>query len=307
MNLYYGNYNKTETLNWSVDSQSLVKPTARIMQTTWTYGCTPNENHDYFAFRTDTSTNVYTFFNKTFNNKKLSLGDKLLKKHYLLSFTKLKNGDLTDKKVTEVTNEFSDGLYSVEPVKNPEIDKYIIDFFYSIPALNPNYCSDPQETNGTIRIDFNYTPDYRNKEEYNNLFNQKYSLYKNQNIKTMNEMELNYYIFSSSKLGWINCDYFWETKDEKIDYVIKVDPNSKPNIKLIFKQAKSIMAGNLEGDKYIFRNVPIDNGIKIVAVAFKGSQPLLSVSETKTSKQIFDKFQYKDFTITELERQLNNP
>jgi hypothetical protein len=34
---------------------------------------------------------------------------------------------------------------------------------------------------------------------------------------------------------------------------------------------------------------------------------LLSVSETKTSKQIFDKFQYKDFTITELERQLNNP
>lgn len=67
------------------------------------------------------------------------------------------------------------------------------------------------------------------------------------------------------------------------------------------------MAGNLEGDKYIFKNVPIDQEIKIVAVAFNGSKPLLSVSETKTSKQIFDKFQYADFTITDLERQLNNP
>lgn len=123
----------------------------------------------------------------------------------------------------------------------------------------------------------------------------------------MNEAELNYFIFSSSKLGWINCDYFWETKDEKIDYIVKVNPDSKPNIKIIFKDAKSIMTGSIEGDKYIFKNVPIDKKIKIVAVTFKGSKPMLSVAETKTGRQIFDKFQYTDFTITDLEKQLNTP
>ncbi|MBA4197614.1 MAG: hypothetical protein C0459_08680 [Chitinophaga sp.] len=304
MNLYFGSKDKDENINWNIDTQSILKPTAKINETSWTYSCTWKEEQDYFTFRDDTAMNLHLYFSKTFDNKKLSLGDKLLKKNYLFSFTKTKNGDLIDKKVTEVADEY----FSTKPVETPEIDKYVIQFFNSIPALNPNFCKDaPDKTQGSIRIGFNYLPDYRNKEDYNNLFNQKYSVFKNQKIKTMNEAELNYYIFSSSKLGWINCDFFWETKDEKIDYIVKVNPNSKPNIKLIFKQAKSIMAGNLEGDKYIFKNVPIDQEIKIVAVAFNGSKPLLSVSETKTSKQIFDKFQYADFTITDLERQLNNP
>jgi len=304
VNLYYGNNDKDGNVTWNIDTQSILKPTAKINGTSWSYSCTWKEKEDYFTFRDDTTMNLHTYFSKTFDNKELSLGDKLLKKNYLFSFTKTKNGDLVDRKITEVT----DGYLSTEPVKNPEIDKYVIQFFNNIPALNPNFCKDaPDKTQGSIRIGFSYTPDYRNKEDYNNLFNHKYSVFKNQNIKTMNEAELNYYIFSSSKLGWINCDYFWQTEVEKIDYIVKVDPNSKPNIKLVFKQAKSIMTGSLEGDKYIFKNVPIDNEIKIVAVTFNGSKPLLSVSETKTSKQIFDNFQYKDFTITDLERQLNNP
>lgn len=307
MNLYFGNSTEDGNVTWNIDTQSILKPIAKIKQTTWTTGCTPAENDEYFTLRDDANMNLYSLFDKVFDNKKLSLGVKLLKKNYLFSFKKLKNGNLAEKEITDVSTKFSDGLYSTDPIKDPEIDKYIIDFFNSIPALMPDNCIDPLDTYGSIRIEFIYTPGYANDTNYNNLFNQKYSVFKNENIKTMNEAELNYYIFSSSKLGWINCDYFWETKDEKIDYVVKVDPNSKPNIKLVFKQAKSIMTGNLEGDNYIFKNVPVDQEIKIVAVTFKGSKPLLGVSETKTSKQIFDKFQYKDFTITDLERQLNNP
>jgi len=304
MNLYFGTIDKNDNVRWNIDTQSILKPTAKINGTSWTYSCTYKEEEDYFTFRDDTTMNLHTFFSKTFDNKKLSLGDKLLKKNYLFSFTKTKDGDLIDKKVTEVSDEY----FSAEPVKNPEIDKYVIQFFNSIPALNPKFCKDsPDKTEGSIRTGFSYIPDYRNKDDYNNLFNQKYSVFKNQNIKTINEAELNYYIFSASKLGWINCDYFWETKDEKIDYIVKVDPDSKPNIKLVFKEAKSIMSGNMEGDKYIFKNVPINKDIKIIAVIFNGGKPSLSVAETKTGRQIFDKFQYRDFTITDLEKQLSTP
>jgi len=304
MNLYFGNTDKDDNMKWNIDTQSILKPIAKINGTSWTYSCTHKEEEDFFTFRDDTTMDLHTFFSKTFDNKKLTLGDKLLKKNYLFSFTKTKKGDLIDKKVTEVADEY----FSIEPVKSPEIDKYVIQFLNSVPALNPNFCKDsPDKTEGSIRIGFSYISDYRNKDDYNNLFNQKYSVFKNQSIKTMNEAELNYYIFSASKLGWINCDYFWEIKDEKIDYIVKIDPDSKPNIKLVFKEAKSIMAGSMEGDKYIFKNVPIDKEIKIVAVTFKGSKPMLSIAETRTGRQIFDKLKYKDFTISDLEKQLNTP
>jgi hypothetical protein len=44
-----------------------------------------------------------------------------------------------------------------------------------------------------------------------------------------------------------------------------------------------------------------------VAISFKGSKPLLSISSTKTEKQIFDKLEYKEFALADLEKQLNAP
>jgi hypothetical protein len=304
MNLFYGESSKEGSVNWRLDSQSILKPTAVIAGTGWSYACDTNEEEDFFSFRDDTSKNVFTYFSESFDNGKLTLGDKLLKKYYLFSFTKSANGELTNKKIIEVAQPY----YGAASVKNPEIDPYVIQFFNSIPALNPIFCKDRKvKTEGDIRINFGYVPDYKNKEEYNRLFNQKYASFKNSTVKTVNDAELNYYVFSCSKLGWINCDYFWETPDEKIDYIVKVDPSVKSDVKLVFQNAKSIMAGSLEGDKCLFRNVPINQAVKVVAIKYKGNHPLLAVSETKTSKQPFVNLQYRDFALTDLEKQLNTP
>lgn len=258
MNLFYGNTDKNGNTTWSIDTASILKPIAHIGLTSWRYSCISNEREDFFRFRDDTTLNLHTYFNKVFDNSQLTLGDKLLGKNFSFSFTKAPNGDLLNKKITEVTaDNFNDN-----PVKDPEIDKYVIQFFNSIPALNPHFCKDaPLDLGGSIRISFSYFPNYRNSKEYNNLFNQKYSAFKNQAIQTINEAELHYYIFSASKLDWINCDYFWETPGEKIDYLIKVAPSSNPDIKLVFKQAKSIMTGVLQGDYFVFKNVPIGQAI----------------------------------------------
>ena len=151
------------------------------------------------------------------------------------------------------------------------------------------------------------TSDSLGNENYNKKFSKKYKAFKNSAITSINAAELNYYIFSSAKLGWINCDFFWEVPDEKIDYYVKTNPELKPNIKLVFKQAKSILAGALEGDKYVFKNVPINQEIKIVAITFEGSKPVMAVIETKTGKQVFNKLDYKPFSVSDLEKQLNTP
>jgi hypothetical protein len=151
------------------------------------------------------------------------------------------------------------------------------------------------------------TTDSLENENYNKNFNKKYNAFKNSAITSINADELNHYILSSAKLGWINCDYFWEVPDEKTDYYVKVNPELKPSIKIVFKQAKSILGGELEGDKYVFKNVPLNQEIKIVAITFEGTKPLMAIAETKTGKKIFDRLDYKPFSVSDLEKQLNTP
>jgi hypothetical protein len=67
------------------------------------------------------------------------------------------------------------------------------------------------------------------------------------------------------------------------------------------------MTGTLSDNQYIFKNVPLNEAVKIVAITFKGNQPLLGIARTTTTKKIFDQFQYKAFTIAELEKELNTP
>jgi hypothetical protein len=313
MNLFYANNNNgSQTIDWKLDSITLLKPTAYMsgwMTTGYVGGDTSGKGGFYFKGQKEEG--IYDYFYKNFDNSKLqATREDLQNKLYEAAFIVTKQGNITNIKITEE-------IYDTSGKRIPSTgkpDPYFYKYMNQIPTLEPFYMDygngdlRPFDAKCSFYISMGlFPPDYRNNESYNRVFNQKYNAFKNNAIESMNEAELNFYIFSSSKLGWINCDFFWETKDEKIDYIVKADPQSKPNIKLVFKKAKSILTGTLDGDKYIFKNVPINQDIKIVAITFKGSKPLLSISLTKTGKQIFDKFDYKDFALTDLEKQLNTP
>lgn len=312
MNLFYANNNGNDAIDWKLDSVTLLKPTAYMsgwMTTGYVGGDTSRTGGFYFKGQKEDG--IYDYFYKKFDNSKLqATKEDLQKKVYEAEFVVNKQGNITNIKITEVVY---DTLGKRIPSKDKP-DPYFYEYMKQIPTLEPFYEDygngdmRPFDANCSFYISMGlFPPDYRNNESYNKLFNQKYSSFKSSTIVSMNDVELNYYIFSSAKLGWINCDFYWEVKDEKIDYVVKADPQSKPNIKLVFKEAKSILTGTLEGDKYVFKNVPINQDIKIVAITFKGSKPLLSVSLTKIDKKMFYKFDYKEFALTDLEKQLNTP
>lgn len=50
------------------------------------------------------------------------------------------------------------------------------------------------------------------------------------------------YIMSMTKLGWINCDRFYETK-EPVKFLVKADSVEKTFVALIFKDMKSVLPG----------------------------------------------------------------
>lgn len=306
MNLFYANNNGDDPIDWKLDSVTLLKPTGYMSgwsHTGYAYGDTTKSG---FYFKGEKEDRIYDYFYKNFDNTKLQPTNITSDKTYSVDFIVSKQGKITDLKIEEEQFDSSGKKITLKT----KVDPYFYTYIKNLPLLEPycDYDGNPFDSECSFYINMGfYPPDYRSNESYNKTFIEKYGVFKNNTITSMNDLELNYYIFSSSKLGWINCDFFWETKDEKIDYIVKADPQSKPNIKLVFKEAKSILTGTLDGDKYIFKNVPINQDVKIVAISFKGSKPLLSISLTKTNKQTFDKFDYKEFALTDLEKQLNTP
>jgi hypothetical protein len=312
VNLFYANSNGNEPIDWQLDSVSLLRPTA-FMHGWMTIGYVGGDTSRAggFYFKGQKKDGIYDYFYKNFDNTKLQAtkGD-LQNKEYEAKFIVNKQGKITNIRITE---EIYDTSGKWIPSKGKP-DPYFYKYMEQVPALEPFYSYDgtgelkPFDADCSFYISMGlFPPDFRNNESYNKIFNQKYRAFKNKAIESMNDAELNYYIFSSARLGWINCDFFWEVTGEKIDYIVRANPQSRPNIKLVFKEAKSILTGTLDGDKYIFRNVPINQDIKIVAITFNRSKPLLSISLTKTGKQIFEKFDYKEFALTDLEKQLNSP
>ncbi len=311
MNLFYGNNNANKPVDWNLDSASLLKPTAFMsgwMTTGYPGGDTSKSGGFYFkGQRSDSS--IYNFFYKNFDNTKLrSVKGKELDKLYEAKFVVSKNGQIRNVKITE-----NDDFLKKTPGA-PAVDPYFYKYIQQIPLLEPFYAYDddqqlkPTDTECSFYFSLGlYPPDYSNNKSYNKLFNKKYGIFKNASITSMNEAELNYYVFSASKLGWINCDFFWQVNDEKVDYYVKADSRLKPNIKLVFKQAKSILVGTAEGDNYVFKNVPVNQEIKIIAIEFDGAKPLMAIAETKTGKKTFEKLDYKIFTLSDLEKEINMP
>ncbi|NII26611.1 hypothetical protein HB364_16095 [Pseudoflavitalea sp. X16] len=313
MNLFYGQTGADGNINWQVDSATLLRPTAflrNLMYTIW-QEC-DSTWPETFSFKSKKDTSVFDYFYKHFDNTKLKAANDIINKTFDASFTLTKQGKITNIKVEEVVYDNKRNR-QVLPTKP---DPYFYEYISELPEIEPFWGMTrrsgavPVEVGCNFHIEIGlYPPGYQDMESYRQAFYQKYtgSVDSTTTINSMNEAELNWYVFSASRLGWINCDYFWEAPGEKINYAVKVDPAAKPNVRLIFRQAKSIMAGTLEGDRYVFKEVPAGQDIKIVAISFKDSKPMLAISETRTGKQLFDQLKYKDFTIAELEKQLNVP
>ncbi|WP_276978427.1 OmpA family protein [Flavobacterium filum] len=81
-----------------------------------------------------------------------------------------------------------------------------------------------------------------------------------ENEKLMKEL-----ILSSPKLGWINCDRFYDSNSPKIDLIVEFNEEFTPDVSLIFEEINSVLPYSYrEDNKLIFKNVPINMKVKLV-------------------------------------------
>ncbi|PNQ74052.1 hypothetical protein C1T31_06950 [Hanstruepera neustonica] len=202
-------------------------------------------------------------------------------------------------------------IYNLRPNKdigityNKQALKIARELFESLPPFDiENYERD-------IRNDWDYSLGIMssrsiNWKRFKQKFRNQYSDYTNQAIQKIDQNTLQYYMFSATEMGWINCDRFWDIEDsEKTDFIVKTNNPTETKIQIIFKDIKSIMTGTYENGVLVFKNIPKGKEIKVIGISYSNGKPTLAVGESFTDSKDFELTNFQEFTLDQLEIELN--
>jgi hypothetical protein len=313
MNLFYADKNSTDTsiTNWELDTAKLLKTTLKLGSYGWQYpdiddstdyDFMPKDFIDtgYYWNPIDLYVSAYNFSEGT--KKEIEKNLNQTNNKGLESF----NGygiecEMTISKDGKIRNTRVNS--NVSKTAKTEI----LDFLKEVPILEPgkNKYGEIIERKGYLFITGgNIIPLYKTNEEYVKSFDRKYSQYEKKPIKSIDDAELEYYILSIGKLGWINCDIFIDSK-ENTDFIVQLKPNDNTKIKMIFQGINGILAGKVVDNNYIFPKVPMAMSATIVAIKNSDGQLKVAFESIRISDKPLENLGFKETSLTELRKKLD--
>ena len=112
------------------------------------------------------------------------------------------------------------------------------------------------------------------------------------------------YLFRSGQLGWINCDRFID-QDPKIDLIVNIKEDAKIDMKLVFEDINSVLAGDFMKFSYRFYGVPLGEKAKLVAIKYENNQYYLCIKSIRISEKIESGLIFQPIDIERLEGKLS--
>jgi len=307
MELFYGNKMGNGVINWTtamdteIQDSKPVKDTSAFDSSYWTHsihimGYTSSINSKNVGWKIKNSGQViFNYFDEKFKTTKMNEKEFCNNKYDIhIEFHVDSTGKIRDAEYIRKSSLKSSNKYY----------KIFRDFLYSMDALDTGSMGE-YSNNQTYSLHFSSYEEF-DKERYSLDFKKKYRSFTNQAITKIPEADLNYYVVSATKFGWINCDRFWNMPDEKINFVVNTPSPADTKIFITFKNVKSIMQGNLENNKQAFNNIPVNQPIRIIGIRQVNGKPTMAVAETTIKKDGYELSGFKDFSLDELERELNN-
>ena len=143
-------------------------------------------------------------------------------------------------------------------------------------------------------------------DESSTTFVPSKEFYKNVDSKNNGNVaisDIRKYIFSTSKLGWINCDLFWTRKVS--EFTVNISQTKQINMSIVFNNISSFLSGSINGNKYIFTKVPVGEPITIVAVKQENNKSYLALTKTTTDDKN-PQLNYKQVNMAELKNAMES-
>ena len=137
---------------------------------------------------------------------------------------------------------------------------------------------------------------------------QENDLYEFEGMFQMNKetSQMQNYIMTTSSLGWINCDRFYD-EPNKQNILVKVDSTLKLQVCMIFKDIKSVMNGYAnytKTDEVLFNDIPRDKEAYLIAYVIKNKQPYFGVKQITTGKKELEELVVEKQTMASIELEL---
>jgi hypothetical protein len=179
-----------------------------------------------------------------------------------------------------------------------EYDRQIASFISTMPALDldvlmPTYTDDhacvltfsSRQMKGAESVVASFRKQHKNDQPMSG-------------VKTS---ELDYYVFASSELGWINCDRFLPEEDVLVNMRIEAAGGTDAMVCMVFDEMRSVLKGKYDGDSFLFDGVPSEQNVRIIAIDNTSGAPKIAVLNTKTAEGSQQCVNYKSATLSELD------
>lgn len=122
------------------------------------------------------------------------------------------------------------------------------------------------------------------------------------NVGQVEIREVSRYVFSTSQLGWINCDRFERDNRPKVDFVVDPGTSERLDVKMIFHNIRSILPGIPVQGGYAFKNVPAGEDVTVVVLKSIGEEYQIARESGTVSEEGMNNLEFEPVTVDGLRR-----
>jgi hypothetical protein len=300
--LFYGERDENGVIDWKLETNSEpiseATGTARSIKNDCFIQINASElrcgtrirEMDYFNWPLSTGQNLNQWFVSNFNPSSEMVDDFCANRMYSqITFRVKPDGTFRD--------------YYVSHTAREDYDRVITAAISSMPPLDMKKFMPVYSDDHACVLSFGRQQG-RDSEAFKSSFVKRYYEDSTQKMTNVNTADLNYYIFSSAELGWINCDRFAVDQGPLVDVLIRSDASNTATVSMVFETERSILAGIKTSGGFTFKGVPANKNVRIVAIDNPNDSPVMEVSKINTSCKTHSLRNLQPITLADLDAAL---
>lgn len=191
--------------------------------------------------------------------------------------------------------------YYIAKSSREDYDRLLARTIMSMPALDISKMQHPYSSNNACILTF-ASKQGTEQQAFVATFKKNIKTNEDGTIAKADNAGLDYFVYSSSELGWINCDRFADEDGQLV--TVKVETNSpRCAVSMVFEDINSILKGVYEDGKMVFTNVPVNKKIRLIGLNTDQESPVMAIAQSQTAETTIPLKNYKPFTLEQLQAQ----
>jgi hypothetical protein len=301
--LFYGYRDENGIIDWKLEDNSVAIDETPASSRSITNDCFVQisasqyrcGNHikemDYFNWPLTNGQNLNQWFVSSFNADPAMLDDFCAKRMYSqLTFHLNEDGTVKDYYISHGSRDDYDRLLASTLMTMPPID---------MEKFMPKY----KEDHACI-LSFGRQQE-TNSKQFVNRFKKRHNYTDpDKKLADVKTEDLNYYVFSSTELGWINCDRFLPTEGPLVNVTVNVPMCEGPSVSMVFDDNRCILAGVKQDGRFVFNNVPSNTNVRLIVLDNPEGRPRMEEAKMNTSALRYTVSDMEPITLADLDRAL---